>query len=155
MNFKDKLEIARKYRNLNIKEISNKLEIKQSAYSRFKNSNSTTDVITLTKICKTLLISSEYFLGFTSNLKEIKPTQIDNYYNIRLKEIREYEGIKIKEISNYIGITIQQYTRNEKGINTMNLEHFKLACEYLNISPDYILGLSSEKKAIYNIRRNK
>lgn len=155
MNFKEKLEHARKYRKISITELSYKLGIKQSSYSRFKNNNSTTNVITLTKICKTLLISSEYFLDFTNTIKEIKPLNIDNYYNIRLKETREYEGIKIKEIASYIGISIQQYTRNEKGINTMNLDHFKSACEYLNVSPDYILGLSNKKENLNNKRRSK
>lgn len=148
VDFKNRLKTAREFKNLTKSEFANKLNLKKSYYINFENNNSTTTVNKLKDICSTLQISSLYFLGFTNELKSITPNKLSSYYNVKLKEVREYEDIKIKEIADYIGISIQQYTRNEKGINIMKIEHFKKACEFLNISPDYLLGFVDIKEKI-------
>ncbi len=66
------------------------------------------------------------------------------YYTERLQWIRNCKNITQKDIATAIGIKQQQYARYEKGINIMPITHLIKICEFLNISADYILGLTDE-----------
>lgn len=68
-------------------------------------------------------------------------------YTERLLLAREKRGMSQKELSEIIGLKQQQYARYEKGINIMPITHLKKICIALNISADYILGLSKEIKS--------
>ncbi len=68
----------------------------------------------------------------------------DKMYTERLLLAREKRGLTQKELSKMIGIKQQQYARYEKGINIMPVTHLKKICIALDISADYILGLTDE-----------
>lgn len=68
-------------------------------------------------------------------------------YTERLLLAREKRGMSQKELSEIIGLKQQQYARYEKGINIMPITHLKKICIALNISADYILGLTKEIKS--------
>lgn len=70
------------------------------------------------------------------------------YYNERIKWIRDCDNIKQKDIADYLGIKQQQYARYEKGVNIMPVTYLKGICEFLNVSADYILGLTDERTPI-------
>ena len=70
------------------------------------------------------------------------------YYTERLQWIRDYKNITQKELAKAIGIKQQQYARYEKGINIMPVTHLVNICKYLNVSADYILGLTDEIKPL-------
>lgn len=64
------------------------------------------------------------------------------YYNEKMQLIREYKNVTQKELATHLGIKQQQYARYEKGVNIMPVTYLPKICKYLNISADYILGLS-------------
>lgn len=66
------------------------------------------------------------------------------YYTERLKWIRDCKNITQKEIADYLGIKQQQYARYEKGVNVMPITHLPLICKFLDVSADYILGLTDQ-----------
>ncbi|MBD8922628.1 XRE family transcriptional regulator [bacterium] len=66
------------------------------------------------------------------------------YYTEKLKWIRDCRNITQKEIADYLGIKQQQYARYEKGINVMPITYLDKICIYLNVSADYIIGLTNE-----------
>lgn len=68
-------------------------------------------------------------------------------YTERLLLAREKRGMSQKELSEIVGLKQQQYARYEKGINIMPITHLKKICIALNISADYILGLTKEIKS--------
>lgn len=70
------------------------------------------------------------------------------YYNERIAYERDRQNITQKEMALKLGIKQQQYSRYEKGINVMPATYLPKICKILNVSADYILGLS-------NIRNNK
>ncbi len=70
------------------------------------------------------------------------------YYNERIAYERDRQNITQKEMALKLGIKQQQYSRYEKGINVMPVTYLPKICKILNVSADYILGLS-------NIRNNK
>ncbi len=67
------------------------------------------------------------------------------YYNEKIQWIRENKNITQREMAEYLGIKQQQYARYEKGVNIMPVTHLPKICKYLNVSADYILGLSNDK----------
>lgn len=66
------------------------------------------------------------------------------YYTEKLKWIRDCRNITQKEIADYLGIKQQQYARYEKGINVMPITYLAKICIYLNVSADYIIGITNE-----------
>ncbi|MBQ6830932.1 MAG: helix-turn-helix transcriptional regulator [Clostridia bacterium] len=66
------------------------------------------------------------------------------YYNEKMAWIRDCRNVTQKEIATYLGIRQQQYARYEKGINVMPVTYLPKICEYLNVSADYLLGLSPD-----------
>lgn len=68
-------------------------------------------------------------------------------YNERLLIIREKRGLTQKDFSAMLGIKQQQYARYEKGINIMQITYLEKICKILNISADYIIGLTNEIKS--------
>lgn len=67
------------------------------------------------------------------------------YYTDRIEWIRNCRNVTQKEIADYLGIKQQQYARYEKGINIMPITYLAKICEYLDISSDYIIGLTDEE----------
>lgn len=70
------------------------------------------------------------------------------YYNERIQYVRETKNITQIELAKHLGIKQQQYARYEKGINLMPLTYFVEVCKYLNVSADYLLGLSDKKENV-------
>ncbi len=68
-------------------------------------------------------------------------------YTERLQWIRDCKNITQKEMAIMLNIKQQQYARYEKGINVMPITYLPKICTYLNISADYIIGLTDEMKS--------
>lgn len=66
------------------------------------------------------------------------------YYTERLQWVRDCKNVTQKEVAEYLGIKQQQYARYKKGINIMPITYLPKICEYLDISADYLLGLTDE-----------
>lgn len=70
------------------------------------------------------------------------------YYNERIAWIRDCRSISQKEIAEQLGIRQQQYARYEKGINVMPITYLQKICQILNVSADYIVGLTDDPKTL-------
>lgn len=68
------------------------------------------------------------------------------YYTERIKWIRDCKNITQKEVAEYLGLKQQQYARYEKGVNVMPIIYLDKICKYLDVSADYIIGLTDEIK---------
>ncbi|MBQ7294566.1 MAG: helix-turn-helix transcriptional regulator [Clostridia bacterium] len=68
----------------------------------------------------------------------------NSYETIRdLREDNDYTQSKIAEI---LGISQQSYSRYETGKSEMPMVYIKKLCKFYDVSADYILGLSKEKR---------
>lgn len=74
------------------------------------------------------------------------------YYTERLQWIRDCKNITQKELAEHLEIKQQQYARYEKGINIMPITYLPKICEYLDVSADYILGLTDD---MMSYKKNK
>lgn len=70
------------------------------------------------------------------------------YYNERIAWIRDCRSISQKEVAEALGIKQQQYARYEKGINIMPITYLNPICKILNVSADYIIGLTDEPQTL-------
>ncbi len=72
----------------------------------------------------------------------------------RLKEIREDRDYTQIEMAKLLNITQAQYSRYEKGINSIPLENIEKLADFYNTSIDYLLYRTDErtpyKKSIMN-----
>ena len=76
------------------------------------------------------------------------------YYNDRILFERDCKNITQKEMAEKLGIKQQQYARYEKGINVMPITYLPKICKILNVSADYILGLTDNKELNTKSNRN-
>ncbi len=67
-------------------------------------------------------------------------------YDNRLRQIRERIGIPQKEVAKYLGLQNTTYCDYENGKQTIPLKHLIKACDYFNVSLDYIFEFTDNKK---------
>lgn len=60
----------------------------------------------------------------------------------RLKESRKIKKLTQKQVADLLRMTQQQYSRFENGVFQLNYEQIIFLCKLLDISSDYLLGLS-------------
>ena len=66
------------------------------------------------------------------------------YYLPRLKEIRLLRNMKQKDVCELLNMKQSQYSRYESGEDEMKIGTFIEICEALNVSADYLLGLTDD-----------
>lgn len=71
--------------------------------------------------------------------------------NDRLKDIREDKDLTQKEIAKILNISQPTYSAFENGTKIIPLKHLNTLCNYYEVSLDYILSLSNERKSTNNI----
>lgn len=67
------------------------------------------------------------------------------YYQ-RLKELRIDKDISQKEIAAILGTEQSYYSKYEKGLRPIPVNHLKTLALYYGVSTDYILGLPRNLK---------
>lgn len=75
-------------------------------------------------------------------------------YIKRLKDLREDNDLYQKQIADIIGVSQQYYSEYEKGNRPIPLEKIIKLANYYNVSLDYIVGITDEKKPYPN-RKSK
>lgn len=69
-------------------------------------------------------------------------------YIQRLRDLREDNDKTQQQIADYLGTSQTMYARYERGANELPIRHLISLCKYYNISADYILGFSTQKRPI-------
>lgn len=66
----------------------------------------------------------------------------------RIRDLREDSDLKQADIAKIIHTTQQQYSNIETGKADISGEKLILLAKYYNVSVDYILGLTKEKRLL-------
>ena len=69
-------------------------------------------------------------------------------YYPRIRDLREDSDKKQTELAEYLGTTAQYYGLYEKGTSEIPFERAILLAKYYNVSLDYIVGLTNNKKGL-------
>lgn len=64
-----------------------------------------------------------------------------------IRELREDSDLTQKQIAELLNTTQQVYSRYETGENDLPLHHLITLAKFYKTSTDFLLGLTSEKKA--------
>ncbi len=64
----------------------------------------------------------------------------------KIRDLREDNNLYQKDIAKILNVTQQQYSRIEKNENQLSYDKLIILADFYNISTDYILGLTSNKK---------
>ena len=65
---------------------------------------------------------------------------------MKLRELREDRDLKQSEIAEYLHIQQNTYSQYENGKRQIPIELLIALAKYYQTSPDYILGLTQERK---------
>lgn len=66
----------------------------------------------------------------------------------RIRDLREDKDLSQAEVAKIIQTTQQQYSKIETGKADISGEKLIILAEYYNVSADYILGLTKERKPL-------
>lgn len=91
--------------------------------------------------------NSVYISTYQDGLDIIKVG--DEMYR-RIRELREDNDLLQRELAEYLHCSQVAYSRYELGTREIPTEMLIRLAKYYNISIDYILGLTDEKKKLYN-----
>ena len=61
-------------------------------------------------------------------------------YLQRLRDLREDADLNQTDIAEYLGIQQTVYSRYERGMRTIPLEHLIRLADFYNVSLDYLVG---------------
>lgn len=67
-------------------------------------------------------------------------------YFQRLKDLREDKDMKQAEIAEYLNIQQTVYSRYERGVQNIPIEHLLKLADFYNVSTDYIFGRTNNPK---------
>ena len=67
-------------------------------------------------------------------------------YFQRLRDLREDKDMNQTEIAALLHTSQTVYSRYERGFQTIPVEHLLILADFYNVSVDYILGRTKDKK---------
>lgn len=67
-------------------------------------------------------------------------------YIRRIRDLREDSDCTQEYVARVLGTSQTMYTRYERGANELPIHHLITLCKLYDVSADYILGLSNQKK---------
>lgn len=67
-------------------------------------------------------------------------------YLQRLRDLREDADLNQTDIAEYLGIQQTVYSRYERGVRTIPLEHLIRLADFYNVSLDYLVGRINSTK---------
>lgn len=67
-------------------------------------------------------------------------------YLQRLRDLREDADLNQTDIAEYLGIQQTVYSRYERGVRTIPLEHLIRLADFYNVSLDYLVGRTNNTK---------
>lgn len=69
-------------------------------------------------------------------------------YAQRIRDLRNDNDLKQSIVAKKIGISQQYYSEYERNKRELPIRHLIKLCENYNVSADYILGFTDEKKEL-------
>lgn len=67
-------------------------------------------------------------------------------YIRRIRDLREDNDLTQQRVADYLGTSQTMYARYERGASELPIRHLLKLCELYDVSADYLLGISKEKK---------
>ncbi len=72
-------------------------------------------------------------------------------FALRLSDLRKEKNISQKEAASCLGVSQALLSHYEKGIRECGLDFLKRACDYYDVTADYLLGLTDSRHGLNDI----
>lgn len=72
-------------------------------------------------------------------------------FALRLTDLRKEKNISQKEAASCLGVSQALLSHYEKGIRECKLDFLKKACDYYDVTADYLLGFSDNRQGISDV----
>lgn len=72
-------------------------------------------------------------------------------FALRLTDLRKEKNLSQKEAASCLGVSQALLSHYEKGIRECKLDFLKKACDYYDVTADYLLGLSDNRQGINDV----
>lgn len=72
-----------------------------------------------------------------------------------IRDLREDADLTQAQVAAYLGTSQTMYARYERGANELPIRHLLKLCMLYQVSSDYILGLSTARKAASDLPRQQ
>lgn len=66
----------------------------------------------------------------------------------RIRELRKSRGMNQEVLAAFVGVSQQTISKIEHDINAVGIDLLIQLADYFNVTTDYILGLSNEKRSV-------
>lgn len=67
-------------------------------------------------------------------------------YMVRMRNLREDSDLTQQEVATMLGTSQTMYARYERGANEMPIRHLIRLAKYYDVSTDYLLGLTKDRR---------
>ena len=137
----------RKDKGLKQKDIAKVLNMLEDTYSKCERSINDISLYNCNKLANFYNVSFDYILGLTNINKNTIRKEINiNLFCKRLKELRKENNLTQTSLSKSIGFRQNTYANYENGkVIPTTLKVYYISIHY-NVSVDYLLGRSDNKK---------
>lgn len=71
----------------------------------------------------------------------------------RVRELRKSRGMNQEALATFVGVSQQTISKIEKDITSIGTDLLIQLANYFNVTTDYILGLSNEKRNLFRENR--
>ncbi|SCJ72212.1 HTH-type transcriptional regulator immR [uncultured Flavonifractor sp.] len=69
-------------------------------------------------------------------------------FSQRMRELRKQTGQPQKVLAELLDVSVNQISEMEKGTRMTTLEKLAVICQHYNVSADYLLGLTDERRPL-------
>ncbi len=144
----NRLKLLRKEKKLLQKDLAKFLKMSQNGYSQYENEITDIPTVVLKKLSNYYNVSIDYILCLTDTKDKYYPSNIVNITNNmnRLSEIRNDLDLKQIEVSKKLPISRPTYSTYETCYCDIPIKILKYLATYYNVSVDYILYMTDERK---------
>ncbi len=76
-------------------------------------------------------------------------------FAVRLSDLRKEKKISQKEAASCLGVSQALLSHYEKGVRECGLDFLIRACRYYDVTSDYLLGISDDKRGLSDINSDR
>ncbi len=67
----------------------------------------------------------------------------------RIRELRKSKGMNQDTLASFVGVSQQTISKIERDMNSMSIDILVQIAKHFNVTTDYLLGISDEKRNIH------
>ncbi len=146
-NFETRFEELRKDKELKQKDIANILNVLEDRYSKYERGIDDISLVKANVLSNFYGVSLDYLLGISDyNNKNINKEIDLKIISKRLLQSRKDKNLTQSELSEKVGFSQRTYSDYETGKTIPTTSKLCYIAMYYNISIDYLVGKTNDKK---------